>query len=89
MQKLENNYYDGIEYFLEQNINEYEKLKKLNKYSISPKAYDIKFIFNENKMEAYSFIFMEHLDGITLREYIQKKGELDNLDKKKLQKCTN
>ena len=27
---------------------------------------------------------MEHLDGITLREYIQKKGELDNLDKKKL-----
>jgi hypothetical protein len=73
MQKLENNYYDGIEYFLEQNINEYEKLKKLNKYSISPKAYDIKFIFNENKMEAYSFIFMEHLDGITLREYIQKK----------------
>ena len=84
MQKLENNYYDGIEKFLEQNINEYEKLKKLNKDSISPKAYDIKFIFNENKMEAYSFIFMEHLDGITLREYIQKKGELDNLDKKKL-----
>ena len=84
MLKFDYNYYDEIEKFLEQNINEYEKLKKLNKYSISPKAYDIKFIFNEKKKKVYCLIFMEHLDGITLREYIQKKGELDNLDKKKL-----
>jgi len=84
MQKFDNNYYGKIEDFLEQNISEYDKLKKLNKYSISPKVYDIKFIFNKNKMEVYCLIFMEHLDGITLQEYKQKKGELDNIDKKKL-----
>ena len=87
MQKF-NDYYreylGGIEKFLEQNITEYEKLKKLNKYSISPKVYDIKFVFNKNKMELYSFIFMEHLNGITLEEYKQKKGQLDDSDKKKL-----
>jgi len=87
MQKF-NDYYreylGGIEKFLEQNITEYEKLKKLNKYSISPKVYDIKFVFNKNKMELYSFIIMEHLNGITLEEYKQKKGQLDDSDKKKL-----
>lgn len=87
MQKF-NDYYreylGGIEKFLEQNITEYEKLKKLNKYSISPKVYDIKFVFNKNKMELYSFIFMEYLNGITLQEYKQKKGQLDDSDKKKL-----
>lgn len=77
-------YLGGIEKFLEQNITEYEKLKKLNKYSISPKVYDIKFAFNKNKMEVYSFIIMDYLDGITLQEYTQKKGELDDSDKKKL-----
>ena len=87
MQKF-NDYYreylGGIEIFLEQNISEFEKLKKLNKYLISPKVYDIKFVFNKNKMELYSFIFMEHLNGITLEEYKQKKGQLDDSDKKKL-----
>ena len=66
MQKFTKDYYWSIEKFLKSNINEYSKLKKLNKYSISPKVYDIKFIFNENKMEVYSLIFMEHIDGITL-----------------------
>lgn len=87
MQKF-NDYYreylGGIEKFLEQNITEYEKLKKLNKYLISPKVYDIKFVFNKNKMELYSFIIMEHLNGITLEEYKQKKGQLNDSDKKKL-----
>ena len=49
IQKLDNNYYGGIEQFLKENINEYDKLKKLNKYSISPKVYDIKIIYNEKK----------------------------------------
>jgi tRNA A-37 threonylcarbamoyl transferase component Bud32 len=84
MQKLDNNYYGGIEKFLEQNINEYEKLRKLNKYSISPKVYDIKIIYNEKKQQLFCLIFMENIDGITLTKYRQKKGELDNLDKKKL-----
>jgi len=84
IQKLDNNYYGGIEKFLKENINEYDKLKKLNKYSISPKVYDIKIIYNEKKKEVYCLIFMEHIDGITLEKYKQKKGELDNLDKKKL-----
>jgi tRNA A-37 threonylcarbamoyl transferase component Bud32 len=35
-------------------------------------------------MELYSFIFMEYLNGITLQEYKQKKGQLDDSDKKKL-----
>jgi tRNA A-37 threonylcarbamoyl transferase component Bud32 len=84
MQKPDNNYYNGIENFLEQNINEYNKLKKLNKYSISPKVYDIKIIYNDKKRQLYCLIFMEYIDGITLRQYIEKKGELDNLEKKKL-----
>jgi serine/threonine protein kinase len=71
-------------YSVEQNINEYETLKKLNKYSISPKVYDIKFILNESTMDVYSLIFMEHIDGITLTQYITKKGKLDDTDKKKL-----
>ena len=83
-QKADSNYYGGIEKFLEQNINEYEKLKKLNKYSISPKVYDIKIIYNKKKMELYCLIFMEHIDGITLYQYKQKKGNLDEKDKKKL-----
>ena len=87
MQKFDNNYYwGGIEKFLEQNINEYKKLKKLNKYSISPKVYDIKIIFNEKKMEVYSLISMEHIDGITLMQYKQQKGNLNEKDKKKLNK---
>jgi len=85
MQKLDDiYYYGGIEFFLESNINEYNKLMKLNKYSISPKVYDIKIIYNEKKKEVYCLIFMEHIDGITLEQYKKKKGELDNLDKKKL-----
>lgn len=35
-------------------------------------------------MEVYSLIFMEHIDGITLTQYITKKGKLDDTDKKKL-----
>jgi serine/threonine protein kinase len=84
MQKFNNDYWLPIEIFLEQNINEYEKLKKLNKYSISPKVYDIIFIFNEKKMEVYSLIFMEHIDGITLMQYKQQKGNLDEKNKQKL-----
>jgi serine/threonine protein kinase len=84
IQNSDRNYYGGIEHFLEQNINEYEKLKKLNKYSISPKVYDIKIIYNENKMQVYSLIFMEHIDGISLEKYIEKKGKLNEKDKKKL-----
>jgi tRNA A-37 threonylcarbamoyl transferase component Bud32 len=84
MQKFDTNYYGEIEKFLESNINEYKKLKKLSKYSISPKVYDIKFIFNENKMEVYSLIFMEHIDGITLSQYKEKKGPLNDSDNKKL-----
>jgi tRNA A-37 threonylcarbamoyl transferase component Bud32 len=84
IQNSDRNYYAGIEHFLEQNINEYEKLKKLNKYSISPKVYDIKIIYNENKMQVYSLIFMEHIDGISLEKYIEKKGKLNEKYKKKL-----
>ena len=76
MQKFTKDYYWSIEKFLESNINEYEKLKMLRKYSISPRVYDIKFIFNENKMEVYSLIFMEHIDGITLSQYKEKKDLL-------------
>jgi len=87
MQKFNGNYWSGgIEYFLQQNINEYEKLKKLNKYSISPKVYDITFIFNKNKFEVYSLISMEHIDGISLYQYLQKKDIFDEKDKKKLNK---
>lgn len=35
-------------------------------------------------MELYCLIFMEHIDGITLYQYKQKKGNLDEKDKKKL-----
>jgi len=84
MQKFTKDYYWSIEKFLESNINEYEKLKMLRKYSISPRVYDIKFIFNENKMEVYSLIFMEHIDGITLSQYKEKKGPLNDSDNKKL-----
>ena len=84
MQKFGNDYYYGIEKFLKSNINEYEKLKKLSKYSISPKVYDIKFIFNKNKIEVYSLILMEYVEGITLSQHKQKKGPLNDEDKKKL-----
>ena len=84
MQRFDDNYWGGIEKFLKSNINEYEKLKMLSKYSISPKVYDIKFIFNKNKMEVYSLILMEYVEGITLNQHKQKKGPLNDEDKKKL-----
>ena len=84
MQKFTKDYYWSIEKFLESNINEYEKLKILRKYSISPRVYDIKFIFNKNKMEVYSLILMQHIDGITLSQYKEKKGPLNDSDNKKL-----
>ena len=46
MQKFFYNPYAILEDFVKRNINEYDKLKKLNKYSISPKVYDIKIIYN-------------------------------------------
>jgi hypothetical protein len=70
--------------FLESNINEYNKLKKLNKYAFSPKAYEIIFIFNEFTNELYSLIIMEHIQGITLQKYKDKKGKLDVQDKQKI-----
>jgi tRNA A-37 threonylcarbamoyl transferase component Bud32 len=76
--------YGDLEEFLESNINEYEKLKKLGKYSLSPKAYEIFFIFNELTMKLYSLIVMDHIQGITLQEYINKKGKLNDDDKKKI-----
>jgi tRNA A-37 threonylcarbamoyl transferase component Bud32 len=83
MQKF--NYDHGVlGYFLESNINEYNKLKKLNKYAFSPKVYDIIFIFNEFTNELYSLIVMEHIQGITLQKYKDKKGKLDVQDKKKI-----
>lgn len=83
MQKFFYNPYAILEDFVKRNINEYDKLKKLNKYSISPKVYDIFFILNENTMQLYSLIVMQHIQGITLQEYKDKKGKLDDVDKKK------
>jgi tRNA A-37 threonylcarbamoyl transferase component Bud32 len=83
MQKF--NYDYGIlDNFLESNINEYNKLKKLNKYAFSPKVYEIMFIFNEFTNELYSLIVMEHIQGITLQKYKDKKGKLDVHDKQKI-----
>ena len=84
MQKFFYNPYAILEDFIKRNINEYDKLKKLNKYSISPKVYDIFFILNENTMQLYSLIVMQHIQGITLQEYKDKKGKLDDVDKKKI-----
>jgi len=72
------------EHFFEKRCNEYEKLKKLGKYSLSPKAYEIIFIFNQLTMQLYSLIVMDHIQGITLYEYKNKKGKLDDDDKKKI-----
>ena len=44
-------------------------MQKLNKYTFSPKVYDIIFIFNEFAMQLYSLIVMEHIQGITLQKY--------------------
>jgi len=84
MQRFFYNPYAILEDFIKRNINEYDKLKKLNKYSISPKVYDIFFILNENTMQLYSLIVMQHIQGITLQEYKDKKGKLDDVDKKKI-----
>lgn len=78
------NNYGDLDIFLESNINEYNKLKKLNKYAISPKVYKIMFIFNEFTNELYSLIVMEHIQGITLQKYKDKKGKLDVHDKQKI-----
>ena len=84
LQKFFYNPYAILEDFIKRNINEYDKLKKLNKYSISPKVYDIFFILNENTMQLYSLIVMDHIQGITLQEYKDKKGKLDDVDIKKI-----
>ena len=84
MQRFFYNPYAILEDFIKRNINEYDKLKKLNKYSISPKVYDIFFILNENTIQLYSLIVMQHIQGITLQEYKDKKGKLDDVDKKKI-----
>ena len=84
MQKFFYNPYAILEDFIKRNINEYDKLKKLSKYSISPKVYDIFFILNENTMQLYSLIVMQHIQGITLQEYKDKKGKLDDVDIKKI-----
>ena len=76
--------YGILDTFLESNINEYNKLKKLNKYAFSPKVYEIMFIFNEFTNELYSLIVMEHIQGITLQKYKDKKGKLDVHDKQKI-----
>jgi tRNA A-37 threonylcarbamoyl transferase component Bud32 len=76
--------YGILDNFLESNINEYNKLKKLNKYAFSPKVYEIMFIFNQFTNELYSLIVMEHIQGITLQKYKDKKGKLDVHDKQKL-----
>jgi len=83
MQRFDN-IYGNLEEFLQSNINEYNKLKKLGKYSLSPKVYEIMFIFNEFTMQLYSLIVMEHIQGITLQKYKDKKGKLSNDDKNKL-----
>jgi len=83
IQKFDN-IYGNLDDFLESNINEYEKLRKLGKYSLSPKAYEIIFILNELTMKLYSLIVMDHIQGITLQEYKDKKGKLDDNDKKKI-----
>jgi len=83
IQKFDN-IYGNLDDFLESNINEYEKLRKLGKYSLSPKAYEIIFILNELTMKLYSLIVMDHIQGITLQKYKDKKGKLDDNDKKKI-----
>jgi tRNA A-37 threonylcarbamoyl transferase component Bud32 len=82
-------YYNNFEMFIVQNINEYNKLKKLNKYSLSPKVFDIFFIYNELSNQLYSLIVMEYIQGITLTKYIDHKGKLDDDNKKKLNNTIN
>jgi serine/threonine protein kinase len=82
-----NNEYGNLEKFINNNFREYNNLKKLNKSpcrAFVPKVYDIIFIFDESKPILYSLIIMEFINGITLHEYIDKKGELTITDKKKL-----
>ncbi len=82
-----NNEYRNLENFINNNIREYNNLKKLNKTlcrAFVPKVYDILFILDELKPIFYCLIIMEFINGITLREYIEKKGELTITDKKKL-----
>ena len=81
------NEYGNLEKFINNNFREYNNLKKLNKSpcrAFVPKVYDIIFIFDESKPILYSLIIMEFINGITLLEYIDKKGELTITDKKKL-----
>ena len=81
------NEYGNLEKFINNNFREYNNLKKLNKSpcrAFVPKVYDIIFIFDESKPILYSLIIMEFINGITLQEYIDKKGELSITDKKKL-----
>lgn len=72
--KMEKIYADNIFkacVFINKTFDEYENMKKAGKYNISPKPYNIYYYFNKDTLYLESYLFMEYIDSITLREWIK------------------
>lgn len=59
--------------FVDEIINEFENGKITGKNKITPKYYNMEFLFNEMTNEMVSFIEMEYIQGKTLNDYLQTK----------------
>ena len=70
--KVQKNNIEPIK-FVDETINEFENGKITGKHKITPKYYNMEFLFNEMTNEMVSFIEMEYIQGKTLTNYLQTK----------------
>ena len=75
----------NIKSFIDESINEYKNGKVTGSHKITPKYYNLHFLYNKHDYKMISIIEMEAIKGKTLEKYLINKKKLNYNETKILQ----